>query len=60
MLTLKNGVQVRIVKESKNVVTVESIAVCGFDSLGNEMKEVWNLSKNHHKGALLLDGVSII
>lgn len=60
MLTLKNGVQVRIVKESVNVVTVESLVGCGFDSLGNEIKEVWHLSKKHHKGALLLDGISIL
>lgn len=60
MLKLKNGVQVRIVKELANVVTVEAVNGCGFDSSGNEIKEVWHLSKKHHKGALLLDGVSII
>ena len=60
MLTLKNGVQVKIVSESSNVVKVVEVEPCGFDSNGDAMFQEYCLSKKHHKGSLILDGVSII
>ena len=58
MLTLKNGVQVKT--EASNVVKVVEIEPCGFDSNGEAMFQSYCLSKKHHKGSLLLDGVAII
>ena len=57
MLTLKNGVQVKIVSESSNVVKVVEVEPCGFDSNGEVMFQSYCLSKKRHKGSLLLDGV---
>ena len=60
MLTLKNGTPVRIIRETSKIVIVESLESQGFDSNGDHMMQLFNLSKKHHKGGLLLDGVSIL
>ncbi|AUR91559.1 hypothetical protein NVP1161O_117 [Vibrio phage 1.161.O._10N.261.48.C5] len=60
MLTLKNGTQVQIIRETSNLVIVEAVESQGFDSEGDHMFQRLNLSKKHHKGGLLLDGVSVI
>ena len=60
MLTLKNGTQVRIIRETSNLVIVECLNSQGFDSNGDHMFQRFNLSKKFHKGGLLLDGVSIL
>lgn len=60
MLTLKNGVQVKIVLETSNLVKVVEVESCGFDSNGDAMFQSYCLSKKYQKGSLLLDGVSII
>lgn len=60
MLTLKNGTQVRIIRETSNLVIVESVDSQGFDSEGEHMFQRFNLSKKHHKGALLLNNVSVL
>ena len=60
MLTLKNGTKVRILSESKNIIKVVETESCGFDSKGGEMFQTYVLSKTHHKGYLLLDGLAII
>lgn len=59
MLTLKNGTEVELVRESDFVV-VNSKDASYFDEDGLPVKETFHLSKKHHKGSLLLDGVAII
>lgn len=60
MLTLIDGTKVRILNELNSVVVVEELEPCGFDSEGEFIFQAHNISKKHHKGRLLLDGVSII
>ena len=60
MLTLKTGVQVKIISESAKVVTVQAVESCGYNSNGDLMFETFNLSKKHHKGALLLNNISVL
>jgi len=61
MLTLKStGTQVRIISESKRVVIVEEVNADHFDSNGVPVFFQQCLSKKHHKGSLLLDGIAII
>ncbi|AGH31931.1 hypothetical protein VPIG_00073 [Vibrio phage PWH3a-P1] len=60
MLVLKNGVNVRMIKETESIIKVRAVNSCGFDVNGKPMFEEWTLSKKYHKDSLLLDGVSII
>lgn len=60
MLTLKNGQQVRITSESKSVVTVVCVEPCGVSQGGEFIFQTYRLSKKHHKGSLLSDGVAVI
>lgn len=60
MLKLKNGTEVRIIKELDHVVVVEAVESQGYDLAGRHMFQRYNLSKKNHKGLLLLDGVIIL
>ena len=59
-LKLKNGTEVRVIRESDFVVVVEAKEASYFDENGLPVKETFCLSKRSHKGYLLLDGVPVI
>lgn len=58
MIYLKNHGTVRITKESKLTVTVQSIFPNGFGENGLPSFASWVLSKKHHKGSLFIEGVN--